>query len=123
MKAACSITVRREGDLLIAQELIVVPPQLRGVGVYGPYEQVHLPHERGTTAEALAWEFVITAEGAFPVAFNMADVTRYADRQAPDWEWTGKRWIGPGGSHCGQSGGTAGVGFRASVEFVSVCPQ
>jgi hypothetical protein len=121
MHAACSITLDRDGPLLVAQALVVVPTSLQGVEVHQPYEEVRLPEHVGT-AEAIAWEFVVTAEGALPVATNMAVSTKPADRMAPDWDWTGTRWEGPGGSHCGQTGGTGGVGIGASIEFVSVCP-
>jgi len=101
--------------------LVLIPPDLEGVRVEKPYEQVTLP-DHGGTAEAIAWEFVVTADGAVPVASGMEDTTRPANVMAPDWDWAGTHWEGPGGSRCGGNVITGGGGPDATIEFVSVCP-
>ncbi|MDP9341473.1 MAG: hypothetical protein M3Q23_05045 [Actinomycetota bacterium] len=123
MQAACSITLEPQGSFLHAQELVLVPPDLTGVQVKAPYEQITLPDGPGT-AEAIAWDFVVTADGAVSASATTVDRTRAANAMAPDWDWTGTRWEGPGGSRCGGSLTSGGGGWRggAFVEFVSVCP-
>jgi hypothetical protein len=122
MHAACSIDLHREGQFWVARTLVLVPPDLRGVHVRQPYETVVMPM-RHQTAEAIAWEFVDTANGALPVAANTADTTKPSSAMAPDWDWTGNRWEGPGGSRCGGELTTGGGSPNATIEFVSVCPS
>jgi hypothetical protein len=121
MPAACSIELHREGQFWAARTLVVVPPDLRGVNVQQPYEKVSIGAEHGT-AEAIAWEFVDTVNGALPVATNTVDTTKASPAMAPDWSWTGSRWEGPGGTHCGGELSTGGASPNATIEFVSVCP-
>ena len=74
--------------------------------------------------EAVAWQFVVTKDGATPVAAAEQDATKPADRMAPDWSWTrsGVRDLGSGSSRCGGSGGSWG-GADPTVEFISACPS
>jgi hypothetical protein len=120
MSATCSVSLRQEGEFVVAQALIVSPPDLDHVDVGQPYEQLTVRHD--PTYEAVAWEFVVTRDGATSVAASEADSTKRADRMAPDWSWTGSEWQGPGGSRCGGSGGSWGGWAGPTVEFVSVCP-
>lgn len=120
MSATCSISLQPEGQFLVAQAVIVSPPDVRHVQISQPYEELSVNHP--PTFEAVAWEFVVTREGATSVAAAEADATRAADHMAPDWSWTGSEWQGPGGSRCGGSGGSWGGWGGPTVEFVSVCP-
>jgi hypothetical protein len=122
MRASCSIDLRREGRFWVAQTLTLVPPTLHGVRVRQPYEQLTEPHSRSGTSEAIAWQFVVTKNGATPVASVEEDTTTAANKMAPDWDWTGHRWQGPGASRCGGEGGTAGGSPDLYVSFVSACP-
>ena len=122
MHASCSLMLQREGPFWIARTLIRVPASLRGVTVSQPYEQISMPRGRHT-AEAIAWEFVVTADGALPVASDTVDTTKSSNAMAPDWGWTGNRWQGPGGSRCGGELSTGGGSPNVTIEFVSVCPS
>jgi len=122
MRSACSIDLEREGKFWVARSLVRVPPDLRDVRVQQPYETVHMPI-RSRTAEAIAWTFVVTADGALPVAASTLDTTRPSSAMAPDWDWTGSHWEGPGGSRCGGELTTGGPSPNATLELVSVCPS
>jgi len=122
MRARCSIDLHREGSFWVAQSLVVVPPTLRGVHVSQPYERLTMP-AGAISAEAIAWEFVDTAEGARAVATSTEDFTKPSGAMAPDWDWTGNRWEGPGGDRCGGQLVTGGSSPHATIEFISVCPS
>jgi len=123
MSATCSVSIQNEGQFLVAQTLIASPPDLAlgDLHVNQPYEQLSLRHP--SPYEAVAWEFVVTKDGATPVAAAEADATKPADHMAPDWTWTssGVQRLGSGSSRCGGSGGSWG-GTGPTVEFISVCP-
>ncbi len=124
MRAECSITLQRQGSFLVGQVLVLIPPELSGVHVGGgPYELVALP-EWDVSAEVVAWDFVVTADGAVLVASSSAGMTRPADVMAPLWGWTGTRWEGGGESRCGGGWGSGGGsgGMDVGIEFISVCP-
>lgn len=123
MRASCSVDLQREGHFWVAQTLALVPPTLRGVRVEQPYEQLSMPSAGGRTAEAIAWQFVVTKAGAVPVASDTAATTRPSDKMAPDWDWTGSRWEGPGGSRCGGEMVAGGASPDLTIAFVSVCPS
>jgi hypothetical protein len=123
MRARCSIGLRRERGFLVAQVLIVTPPGLRGVHVREPYEGLVGPHTRSRNTEAIAWQFVVTRNGASSVYSAEIDTTRSGTRMAPDWTWTGSKWQGPGGSRCGGSGEGFGGIDGPDIEFVSVCSR
>lgn len=121
MSATCSVTLHPEGQFVVAQALIVSPPDLSDVHVTQPYEELSVHH--APSYEAVAWEFVVTRDGATSVAATEANATKAADHMAPDWSWTssgpGDR---PGGSRCGGWGTSGGGWTGPTVEFVSVCP-
>ena len=122
MQATCSVSLQDEGEFLVAQALIVSPPDLGSVDTGQPYEQLSVHH--ASPYEAIGWQFVVTKDGAIPVAAAEADATKPANRMAPDWSWTssGVRQLGSGDSRCGGSGESFG-GFGPTVEFVSACPS
>lgn len=122
MAATCSVSLQHEGQFLTAQALIVSPPGQGVVHITQPYENLS-PHP-APPFEAIAWEFVVTKNGATPVAATEEDATKPANRMAPDWSWTssGVQRLGSGSSRCGGSGESWG-GASPSVEFISVCPS
>lgn len=120
MSATCSVSLQQEDQFEVAQVLITSPPGLDGVHLAQPYEELAVHH--APTYEAVAWEFVVTKNGATSVAAAEADATKPADRMASDWDWTSSGWQGPGSSRCGGSGGSWGGWGGPTVEFVSVCP-
>jgi hypothetical protein len=122
MSATCSVSIQNEGQFLVAQTLIASPPDLALADLHvNQYEQLSLRHP--SPYEAVAWEFVVTKDGAIPIAAAEADATKPADHMAPDWTWTssGVQRLGSGSSRCGGSGGGWG-GTDPTVEFISVCP-
>lgn len=120
MSATCSVSLEPEGSFVVAQALVASPPDLGELHLSQPYEELSLPH--APTYEAIAWEFVVTKNGATSVAATEVDATKPADRMAPDWTWTGSGGQRPGSSRCGGSGGSWGGWEGPTVEFVSVCP-
>ena len=126
MRARCSITVRHERSFDLAQALVITPPSLRGIRVNEPYEALPwFPGAGNTTinAEAIAWQFVVTRDGAMSVDSTSVESARAGSgRMAPDWQWTSSGWTGrPGGSLCGHTGGGGGGYPGPLVEFVSIC--
>lgn len=121
LNVSCSVSIRREAGFLVAQALIVDPPGLQQVQVSEPYERLSLP-ERPSSLEAIAWQFVVTRNGATPVAAATADRSEGADRMAPMWTWSSSGWERAGDSHCGGALTTGGLpGSYPTVEFISVC--
>ena len=118
MSATCSVAVRSEGAFLVAQELVLIPPDLQGARIGQPYEMLSLP-KLPPPYEAVAWEFVVTKDGATAVAAMSRDATRPADRMAPGWDWNGSSWNGPDSSRCGFEGLADGP----SVDFIDACPS
>jgi hypothetical protein len=118
MAAKCSVTLHSEGTFLVAQVLVLTPPNLQGVRVRQPYQMLSLP-KLTRSYEAIAWEFVVTKKGASTVAGMTRDATKVGDRMAPGWYWLGSRWSGPDSSRCGYVG-LSGV---PSVDFINVCPS
>lgn len=123
MVAKCSITIRRERGFDDAQALVVTPPGQR-VRLWRPYEQLRVPlHTR--PFEAIAWEFVVTRDGASPVAAETGLTDATDHRMAPSWTWTGSRWKSGSPDPCvGGEAGLGGLGALAAdptVVFISAC--
>ena len=76
-------------------------------------------HPQNHNAEAIAWQFVVTREGATPVTRPRWTRPSSADRMAPDWTWTGTTWQRAGRLAVRRSGG--GGRHSPDVSFVSVC--
>jgi hypothetical protein len=95
MRARCSIAFEPRRGFSIAQVLVVTPPSLQGVRIEEPYERLAWL-KQGQDAEAIAWEFVVTRDGPISVDSFEVDATKSANRMAPDWNWTGSDWQGPG---------------------------
>jgi hypothetical protein len=62
MHARCSFDFQHVGGFWVADTVVLVPGDLQGVHVRQPYDQVMMPAAR-QTAEAIAWEFVVTSDG------------------------------------------------------------
>lgn len=119
--AKCSVSIEREGDFLVAQVLVLSPPDLRGVHIWRTYEQPLVPRETAPPYEAIVWQFVVTKDGARSVGGATRDATKGGvDRMAPSWPLTGAyAWQGrPSTSRCGYQGFYG----SPSVDFISVCP-
>ncbi|MGH2977480.1 MAG: hypothetical protein ACRDKC_03785 [Gaiellaceae bacterium] len=117
MDARCSASLHSEGRFLVAQVLVLIPADLRGVHVRQPYETLSFKKER-RPYEAIAWALVVTNDGATTVAGSMRDATRAANRMAPGWVWSGSRWSGPDTGRCGYEGLTGGP----AIDWISACP-
>jgi hypothetical protein len=118
MSATCSVTVHSEGAFLVAQELVLIPPDLQGARISQPYEVLSLP-KLPPPYEAIAWQFVVTKDGATTVAGMTRDATKTGNRMAPGWDWSGSHWNGPDSSRCGYEGLSGGP----SIDFIDVCPS
>ncbi len=124
MRARCSIKLRHERGFDVAQVLVLTPPDSQGVRISQPYEALTgFKGDLHTNAEAVAWEFVVTRDGATSVDSTTVDSAKSGSgRMAPDWQWTSSGWTGrPGGSRCGHTGGGGGGYPGPLVEFVSAC--
>jgi hypothetical protein len=120
MATRCAVILRREKGFDVAQVLITTPVKVRA-HVSWRYETIKLPSGHGSR-EAIAWQFVVTKDGATSVAASNVLATRQAKKMAPEWDWTsaghGSR---PGGSRCGGTGESGGGSTGPSVQFVSIC--
>ena len=123
MSAQCSVSFGSEGPFWVAQVLVLSPPDLSGVSIGSPYETLPSPPTSSSPYEAIAWEFVVTREGAIPVVagdeFGMT-----SSEQVADWVWTATGWQG-GEAGCPGVAAT-GEGFNLTpgpqIWFISACP-
>lgn len=119
LDTTCTVTIRREEGFWVAQTLVVSPPGLQ--------ERVQDPYERLPTlepyrnSEAIAWEFVVTKNGAASVDSAETDASKAANRMANFWEWNGSSWAKGGDGRCGGWGNSGGGPAGPAVDFVSVC--
>jgi hypothetical protein len=122
MGAKCSVSIERTGDFLVAEALVLIPPDLHGVRVWRPYEQPLVPRKTDPPYEAMVWQFVVTKNGATSVAGATRDATKAGgNRMAPSWGLIGSR-AGqghPSTSRCGYQGFYG----LPSIDFISVCPS
>jgi hypothetical protein len=128
MSATCSVSIEPEGTFSVAQVLVFIPPGLRGATVLQPYELFAPPYVPfgpsppfAPPYEAIAWEFVVTRDGALPVAAAMADASNSSAQMYPAWDWDGTTTQVGSGS-CGGKGFAWG-GTYPWVEFISACPS
>jgi hypothetical protein len=80
MDAQCSVSLSWDGNFLVAQTLVLIPPGLTGVQIYQPYETLwpitqFLPLTASPPYEAIAWEFVVTRDQANPIAWATVTAT------------------------------------------------
>jgi hypothetical protein len=118
MEARCSVSLHSEGGFLVAQVLVLIPPNLRGVHVVQPYDTLSFRKHR-RPYESIAWQLVVTRDGAVTVAGFTHDATRAGKRMAPEWSWSGTSWGRPGSARCGYEGFAGGP----TLDLISVCPS
>ena len=86
MSAQCSVSIESEGGFSVAQALIFIPSSPGFVELWQPYETLWQPGSPPPTLsppyEAIAWEFVVTQDGATPVAASTMDATYPSDQGA-----------------------------------------
>ena len=126
MDARCSISIDPEGSFSVAQVLVVTPPGLTGVQIYQPYETLWpnghaLPIASSPPYEAIAWEFVVTRDGASPVAASTEAASKDSTQTASFWDWNGTQFEQSGRGTCGGTAYSWG-GTGPSIEFISACP-
>lgn len=121
MQARCSVDLRRQSGFYDAQVLVLTPPDLPGVHVQRPYETLSGTSVRNENTQALAWEFVVTGQGATSVDSASYETTRPRDAMTPDWLWGSSGPTKAGDVRCGGSGVTSGNGNGPAVWFVSAC--
>jgi hypothetical protein len=128
MSAQCSLSMTSEGTFWVAQILVITPPGLQGVAIREPYELFEPPYGFGGSSpfppapfEAIAWQFVVTADGPVPVAAaGVLAMTGSATQSAPSFGWNGTTWQ-EGGLPCGGEGSWEG-GTYPGIAFISACP-
>src|SRR5262249_5613451 len=129
MSAACSLTFDLEGTgFWVAQVLVLIPPGLASVTIQQPYELFGPPYDllSGPTIpppyEAIAWQFVVTQDGALPVAAATTDATNVGSsgQMEPSFAWNGKTWRQVGIGSCGGRGWAWG-GISPTIDFISAC--
>ncbi len=114
----CSISLRENAGFDVAQVLVTTTPEPKNVYLDDLYEEFRSPPTRGNEV-AVAWQFVVTKNGATPVAAANAESSNPKSKgYALDWNWTR---AGPGKQSGSTSCGTYGGGGGVSVEFVSAC--
>ena len=116
MDARCSVSLHSEGRFVVAQVLVLIPPDLHGVQVRQPYDTLSY-RKRPPPYEAIAWQLVVTTDGAVTVAGFTHDATTAANRMAPEWTWSGSSWGRPGSARCGYEGFAGGP----SLDLISAC--
>ena len=121
LQARCSISLRRELGFYLAQVLVLTPPNLRGVPVDPTYEALTTPNVRNRNTQVIAWQFVVTRQGATSVYSAENETGRSGGGRAPDWTWSSSGPRRSGDSQCGFSGGGFGGLDGPDVYFLSGC--
>lgn len=126
MDAQCSVSLGWNGNILVAQALVLIPPGLPNVQIFQPYETLwpisqFLPLATSPPYEAIAWEFVVNRDRAIPVAAASLAASNDSGRSAPFFSWNGTGWEQEGEGSCGGTVFAPG-GIGPVVEFISACP-
>ncbi|MDX6480765.1 MAG: hypothetical protein QOG85_1275 [Gaiellaceae bacterium] len=121
LDARCSITLERKEGFYRAQVLVLTPPNLRGAHVDPTYEAISGAYAPNRNRQVIAWEFVVTKDGATSVAAASSQTGRSGGGRAPDWRWSSSGPVRSGDSQCGFSGGSFGSGDGPDVYFLSGC--
>jgi hypothetical protein len=121
LQARCSIDLQKRRGFYDAQVLVLTPPDLQGVRVEQPYEAVTGATVRNENTQALAWEFIVTRNGATSVSSANYATSRRGGRMAPDWFWFSSGPKKSGDFQCGGSGGGSGDANGPDVAFMSAC--
>jgi hypothetical protein len=127
MNAQCSISITSQGSFSVAQVLVVTPPGPSGVQIYQPYETLWpngrtLPIASNPPYEAIAWEFVVTEDGATPVAASTQAASKDSTQMASFWGWNGTGFEQDATGTCGGTAYARG-GTGPDIEFISACPS
>jgi hypothetical protein len=103
LPASCLILLRHERGFDAAQVVILSPPDLKGVHVRKQYEDFKGRLKWGTNAEAIAWQFMVTGDGAKSMdSTTIASTKTVRHRQVPEGRWTASGWAGHVGRYsCG----------------------
>ncbi len=121
LPARCSISVQREPGFYAASVLVLAPPTLRGVHIQEPYGTLSGIRDDKRDSQAVAWEFVVTRQGATSVDSAEQATSRQGVHVARAWVWSSAGAKTSAGMHCGAgSGGSGGIDGPV-VTFVSVC--
>ena len=126
MNAACSVSITSKGSFSVAQVLVVTPPGLAGVQIYQPYETLWpngrtVPLASNPPYEAIAWEFVVTSDGATPVAASTEAASKSSTQTESFWGWNGTGFEQEGSGTCGGTS-FSWSGTGPYLEFISLCP-
>jgi hypothetical protein len=121
LQARCSISLQREPGFYVAHVLVVAPPDLRGVHIQQPYETLSGASIQNGNTQAIAWEFVVTRQGATSVNSAMQASSRPGGHLARDWLWSSSGAKESVGMQCGAGSGGSGNADGPNVTFVSVC--
>jgi hypothetical protein len=119
LQARCSISLDRKPGFYVAHVLVLTPPDLRGVHIERPYETLSGSNAQNVNTQALAWEFVVTRDGATSVSSADQETSRAGGGMAPNWIWSSGTKRG-GLIRCGSSGGGRGID-GPDVTFISTC--
>lgn len=127
MDAECSVSITSQGAFSVAQVLVTTPHGLTGVQIYQPYETLWpnghtVPIASNAPYEAIAWEFVVTRDGAIPVAASTEAASEHSTQTASFWGWNGTGFEQDGSGTCGGTGYSWG-GTGPDIEFISACPS
>jgi hypothetical protein len=121
LQARCSVSLRPERGFYDAQVLVLTPPDLSGVHVEQPYEAFTGTNVRNDNTQALAWEFVVTRNGAMSVSSANYATSLRGGGMAPGWFWTSSGAATSDNNRCGFASGSSGNANGPDVSFVSVC--
>jgi len=121
LQARCSVSLNREGSFSVAQVLVLTPPDLQGVHVEQPYEALTGTNVLNENTQAIAWQFVVTRDGATSVDSADYETTRRGGGMAPAWFWGSSGPRTSDDNRCGASGGGSGDANGPEVAFVSAC--
>ncbi len=128
MSAQCSVFIGYRGGFWVAQAVVLTPPGVLGLRIRQPYETLWQPGvpppPLSPPYEEIAWQFVVTRDGATPVAAATSYASSSSHQTAPLWYWSGTGWQFAGTARCGGSSfipsvalGTTGPG----VSWISGC--
>jgi hypothetical protein len=128
MAAQCSVFISNEGGFWVAQVVVVTPPGAQGLRIWQPYETLWQPGVSPPTLsppfEEIAWEFVVTRDGATPVAAATAYATGSFHQMAPLWYWSRGGWQYAGTGECGGSSFIPSVDLGTTgpiLKFIAAC--
>jgi hypothetical protein len=128
MSAQCSVFISNQDGFWLAQVAVLTPPGVQGLRIWQPYETLWQPGAPPPTLSApyeeIAWEFVVTRDGATPVAAATAYATDSFHQMAPFWYWSRGGWQFAGTGQCGGSSFIPSLDLGTTgpiVRFIAAC--